>query len=385
MKGTVSGAAGGPGHRGARAKQRPGWYTRRGPVSPQALAGALLTVLGAGGWGTPGAAAQEPVSWGEELHFATFSIAAVDRVTGESGVAVTTRVACVGNGVPWVRAGVGAVATQANTRVEYGNELLELMAAGTAPAEALAARLASDEGAPSRQVGVVGLDGRSAQHTGEATQGWAGHRAGTDYVTQGNILVGPEVLEAVARTFEASAGSVRHLADRLVEALAAGQAAGGDARKGRLQSAAVVVADPRPGMSRRPDGVTVHINVCEHPEPVDELRRVHDAISQTLGYRTLEHPSGNDVWQLKVILHALGYFRPEQAELARDGEATLYTSEAAEAVDRFRGDHGLATPGRTPPGLVDSETVALLWQVLGEEGKADEVRRRLLETVQIRR
>lgn len=359
----------------------------RGALPAWALASALLAAAPA----LPGAAgawAQEPISWGPagaELHFATFSIAAVDRATGEAGVAVTTRVACVGNGVPWVRAGVGAVATQANTRVEYGQELLELLAGGTSPDAALAARIAEDPGSASRQVGVIGVDGRSAQHTGSSAQAWAGHRAGPDYVTQGNILVGPEVLDAVARTFEASAGSPRHLADRLVEALAAGQAAGGDSRKGRLQSAAVVVADPRPGMSRRPDGITVHINVCEHPEPVGELRRIHDAISQTLGYRTLEHPAGNDIWQLRVILHALGYFRPEQAELERGPDATLYTLEVVGAVDRFRGDRGLATPGLTPPGLVDGETVAHLWQALDEQGKTDEVRRRLLEVVQIRR
>ena len=86
--------------------------------------------------------AQEPAAWGEPLNFATFSIAAIDPRTGESGVAVTTRVPCVGNGVPWVRAGVGAVATQANTRTDYGNGLLDLMAAGLSPDSALKRMLA---------------------------------------------------------------------------------------------------------------------------------------------------------------------------------------------------------------------------------------------------
>ncbi|MBL8998896.1 MAG: DUF1028 domain-containing protein, partial [Gemmatimonadetes bacterium] len=243
-----------------------------------------------------GLLAQEPASWGSPLEFATFSIAAVDPRTGETGVAVTTRVACVGNGVPWVRAGVGAVATQANTRTEYGTLLLDGLAAGLTPAAALQAALAADSGAASRQVGVVARSGEGAQHTGTGTSPWAGHRAGTNYVTQGNLLTGPEVLDAVARTFESSAGAPRHLADRLIEALAAGHAAGGDARKGRAQSAAVVVADPRPGRSRRPDQVTVDINVCEHAEPVGELRRIYDAVSQTLGFRTLEQHTGNDVW-----------------------------------------------------------------------------------------
>ncbi|HXV85412.1 MAG TPA: DUF1028 domain-containing protein, partial [Gemmatimonadales bacterium] len=128
------------------------------------------------------APAQEPVSWGDPLIFSTFSIAAVDPETGEVGVAVTTRVACVGNGVPWVRAGVGAVATQANTRTAYGDELLDLLAQGVPPSEALARAVAADSGAPSRQVGVIGLQGGGAQHTGSRTNPWAGHRAGPHYV-----------------------------------------------------------------------------------------------------------------------------------------------------------------------------------------------------------
>lgn len=341
---------------------------------------------------TPAAAPTAPIpapvqALEEETLFHTFSIAAVDPETGESGVAVTTRVACVGNGVPWVRAGVGAVATQAWTRVEYGPELLELLAEGVAPADALARLLAVDERAERRQVGVVALDGRSAQHTGDGTSAWAGHRAGPNYATQGNLLVGPEVLAAVAASFEATEGTPRHLADRLIEALAAGQAAGGDARKGRMQSAAVVVADPRPGMSRRPDGITAHINVCEHVAPVAELRRIYDTISQTLGYRTLAQPTGGDVLQLKVMLHALGFFRPEADSIAsEDGDAFLFTPEAVAAVDRFRAEHRLSTPDLgSPPGLVDPATVALLWRELEEAGKADAVRRRLLDVVRVRR
>lgn len=331
-------------------------------------------------------AAQEPVEWGGNPRFHTFSIAAVDPTTGETGVAVTTRVPCVGNAVPWVRAGVGAVATQAYTRVEYGPELLDLLARGVAPETALRRLLAADTLAAQRQVGVIALNGRSAQHTGTETNPWAGHRAGRNYVTQGNLLVGPEVLAAVARSFESTAGSGRHLADRLIEALAAGQAAGGDARKGRSQSAAVVVADPRPGNSRRPDRVTADINVCEHPEPVAELRRIYDTISQTLGFRTLQQFSGADVWQLKVILHALGFFRPETIELVRDDDAFLYTPDAVDAVDAFRTAEGLSTPALgSPPGLVDEQTVSRLWAALERAGKADAVRARLRDVTAVRR
>ena len=331
-------------------------------------------------------AAQEPVTWGHPLEFSTFSIAAVDPETGEVGVAVTTRVACVGNGVPWVRAGVGAVATQANTRVAYGNELLDMLAAGTAAGDALARAVAADSGAASRQVGVIGLKGGSAQHTGAGTNPWAGHRAGSNYVTQGNLLVGPEVVDAVARAFEASAGSERHLGDRLIEALAAGHAAGGDARKGRVQSAAMVVADARPGRSRRPDGVTAFINVCEHPEPVGELRRIYHTISQTLGFRTLEQFEGADVWQLKVMLHALGHFRGGTDSLVRDREANRFTPEVVDAVNAFRAAEKLSTPAvGSPPGLVDPNTVTRLWAALDRAGKGGAVRRRLRDVTAVRR
>lgn len=338
------------------------------------------------------AAAQEPPSSpleqvATELVYHTFSIAAVDPETGESGVAVTTRNACVGNAVPWVRAGVGAVATQAWSRLEYGHELLDILEAGTSPEEALAQRLAADENRERRQVGVIGLDGRSAQFTGEGTSAWAGHRAGTHFVAQGNLLVGPEVIDAVAEAFTASEGSGRHLSDRLIEAMEAGQAAGGDARSGRVQSAAVVVADPREGRAARPDGVSTDLNVCEHPTPVAELRRQWGAVSGTLGHRELQHPVGTDVAQLKIMLHALGYFRPDEEELSREGDWNRYTVEAVEAVDRFRADHGLSTPqqGGSPPGWVDTQLVELLWSELAAAGRALEVREAVRDLTAIRR
>jgi uncharacterized Ntn-hydrolase superfamily protein len=335
--------------------------------------------------------AQEPVAWGvasrDPLEFHTFSIAAVDPRTGEVGVAVTTRVPCVGNGVPWVRAGVGAVATQANTRTEYGQQLLDALAKGEDPARALDRALAADSQAASRQVGVIAANGKSAQHSGRGNTAWAGHRAGTNYVTQGNLLVGPEVLEAVGRSFEASEGAPRHLADRLIDAIAAGHARGGDARKGRTQSAAVIVADPRPGRSRRADGVTANINVCENPEPVAELRRIYNTISQTLGFRTLEQFAGQDIWQLKVMLNALGYFRPNEKELVRSGpDALVYTPEAVAAVDAFRAAEQLSLPALgSPAGFVDADTVARMWTALEKAGKSDSVRRALLEATAVRR
>ena len=333
--------------------------------------------------------AQEPVQWGlgGELEFHTFSIVGVDPVTGEAGVAVTTRNACVGNGVPWVRVGVGAVATQASTRTQYGQELLDMIEAGMSPAEALERALAADEGAENRQIGVIALDGRSAQHTGDRPGPWAGHRSGINYATQGNVLVGPEVIDAVAATFEASEGSGRHLADRLIAAMEAGQAIGGDRRHGRMQSAAVIVTDPRDGMARRDDGQTVHINVCEHPTPVAEMRRVYDTVSGTLGYRTLQQQAGSDVWQVKLIMHALGYYRPEEETLERDDLWQVYGNEIAAAVDAFRGAQGLSNSetGGSPPGLVDREAVDAMWGALEAAGRAEELRTLIRELTWVRR
>ncbi len=329
---------------------------------------------------------QEPASWGADLEFSTFSIAAVDPVTGEVGVAVTTRVACVGNGVPWVRAGVGAVATQATTRTSYGVELLDMLSEGMTAEAALARATSADAAAARRQVGVIGLRGGSAQHTGESTNPWAGHRSGPNYVTQGNLLVGPEVLDAVGASFEATEGTARHLADRLIEALAAGQHSGGDARKGRVQSAAVVVADAREGRSRRADGITANINVCEHPTPVAELRRIYDTISETLGFRELSQPTGRDVWQLKVILHALGYFRPDSQSIEPGDDGSVFNEEIIDAVDMFRAAEGLSGPrSGSPAGLVDRQTVDKLWSALARVGKDGEIREELLRWTEVRR
>ena len=332
--------------------------------------------------------AQEPAKWGASLEFHTFSIVAVDPVTKETGVAVTTRNPCVGNAVPWVRAGVGAVATQGGTRVEYGPELLDLLAKGVSPKQALDRLLAADTDRDRRQVGVIDIIGRSAQWTGAGQKGadsrgdWTAEVSGPTFAVQGNSLVSPDVVKAVADSFRASEGSPRPLADRLIEALQAGQALGGDGRHGETQSAAVLVADPRPGMSRRPDGQTVNINVCEHPEPVRELRRIYDTASETLGFRTLEQPIGRDVLQLRIILHALGFYRPADKEIdARSAQATVYTQDVVDAVDKFRAAQGWQT---TVPGFVDARTIERLWQRLREAGRADDIRKRLIELQRVR-
>ena len=329
--------------------------------------------------------AQEPVAWGTgpDIIFHTFSIVAVDPKTGETGVIVTTRNPCVGNSVPWVRVGVGAVATQGGTRIEYGNDLLDLLAKGVPPQEAMDRVTAADEGRESRQVGVIDMKGNSAQWTGKNQYGaekkgdWVHMRKGATFAVQGNALVSTKVVDVIADTFAASEGSARTLADRLIEAEFAGQLLGGDGRHGETQSAAVLVADPRPGMSRRPDGVTVNINVCEHTEPVGELRRIYDTMTETLGFRRLEQFAGRDILQLKLMLHALGYYRPNEKEIAMTGPgANLYTEETVKALDAFRSAQEWGT---TVPGYVDARVIERLWSRLKEKGLADEIRRKLME------
>lgn len=332
---------------------------------------------------------QQPAAWDLEPEFHTFSIVAIDPVTGESGVAVTTRRPCVGNAVTWVRAGVGAVATQGRTRLEYGNDLLDLLEQGESPQDAMDKVVAADEGREHRQVGVVDIRGRTAQWTGkdqygaEAEGDWVGMHKGINYAVQGNSLVGPHIVDAVAQAFEQSAGTRRHLADRLIEAIQAGQALGGDHKHGETQSAAVLVADPRPGMSSRPDKNTVDINVCESPRPVAELRRIYDTISETLGYRELRQFKGNDIVQLKMILNALGYYQADRKELPQDDPMlNVYDEAAIDAVNRFRSDQNWGT---TVPGYVDAELIQRLWTRLEEKGRAEEMRERLMEVVRVKR
>lgn len=322
--------------------------------------------------------------------FSTFSICAIDPKTGESGVAVTTRVPFVGRAVPWVRAGVGAVATQSWTEVEYGRRGLDLLAQGMAPDKVIATLLEGDAARELRQLGVIDMQGRTASFTGKENGAWAGSRAGLHYVVQGNILVGPEVVDAVAVSFEETAGSGMPLAERLILALRAGHAKGGDKRWGLLQSAALRVADPNdPG--RGGDHISIAIDVGEHAQPAEELYRIYRTTQRRLGYRSFSRIAGPDVVELHRMLHALGHFRPEAKELPeapklgvessllRTDPAAFQAAVAAfretatafettwgtfgedsvAAVDAFRGAHDLARQGY-PPGLVDEELVAAL-------------------------
>lgn len=199
---------------------------------------------------------------------ATFSIVAYDSLTQELGVAVESKYFSVGLVVPWARAGVGAVATQANVNASYGPRALALLESGTSPDEVLRAFAANDSAWDSRQFALVDARGRVATWTGPKCNSWAGGEAGVHFACQGNILVGPEVVSKMAKAFRESRGA---LAGRLITALEAAQAAGGDKRG--QQSAAVIVVRPS---VRRPEYREryVDLRVEDHRTPIAELRRL---------------------------------------------------------------------------------------------------------------
>jgi len=201
---------------------------------------------------------------------ATFSIAARDPATGELGVAVASRFFAVGTVVPWARAGVGAVATQAYANTTFGPRGLDLLASGRTPQQALEALLADDAGRDRRQVGLIAADGAAVTFTGPGTTPWAGGRSGPDYAIQGNILAGERVVAEMERAFLASQGHGT-LGERLYAALAAGDKAGGDSR-GR-QSAALLVVRAGAGYGGYSDRA-IDVRVDDHPDPFGELKRL---------------------------------------------------------------------------------------------------------------
>ena len=201
-------------------------------------------------------------------HPSTFSIVACDPNTSEVGVAVPSKFLSVGAAVPWAIGGVGAIATQAWANTTYGPRGLALLQEGNSPEEVVKGLTDSDEQRDDRQLGIVDATGRSATFTGSRCMDWAGGIAGPDFAAQGNILAGKGVVDALASTFQQTGG---HLADRLVAALRAGQAAGGD-RRGK-QSAALYIAKPGGGYGGFNDRY-VDLRVDDHPDPIEELARI---------------------------------------------------------------------------------------------------------------
>ncbi len=213
----------------------------------------------------------QSAGWGEapgQDNIATFSIVAYDSMAGEWGVAVQSRFLAVGAVVPFAQAGLGAVASQAWGNTAFGPRALGMFARGLGADSVLTWLLASDSNRSYRQVGMVDFRGHSATFTGSDCQAWAGGLSGDGFCVQGNILAGPEVVQAMARAYQESGG---RLAQRLLAALQAGQEAGGD-RRG-MQSAALLVASAAGGYSGYDDR-TIDLRVDDHSQPIKELERL---------------------------------------------------------------------------------------------------------------
>ena len=211
----------------------------------------------------------DPMSDYADDYLATYSIIALDRATGQLGMGVQSKAFGAGNRAMTAKGGVAMIAHQASANPMYGPMSIELIERGYSPEEALDQLVRGDEGRDRRQNAIIDIDGRTAAWTGESTSAWAGHHCGDDYCAQGNILAGPEVVEAMVSSFEASSGP---LAERLMDALDAAQAAGGDARG--MQSGAILVVAPRVRGAFH-DRV-VDIRVDDHETPLAELRRILD-------------------------------------------------------------------------------------------------------------
>lgn len=199
------------------------------------------------------------------MKFATFSIVAHDAATESFGVAVASKFLAVGAYVPFAKAGVGAIATQALANLTFGPNGLAHLAASMSAQPTLASLLAADEKREHRQVGIIDALGNAATYTGNKCMSWAGGLIGKTYAAQGNILAGPHVVQAMAAAYENVQGD---LADRLYAALQAGDLSGGD-RRGK-QSAALLVVKPSGGYQGFNDRY-IDLRVDDHADPVGEL------------------------------------------------------------------------------------------------------------------
>jgi len=235
----------------------------------------------------------------------TFSVVARDPSNGDFGIVVQSKFPAVGSVVPWAKAEIGAIATQAWANVSYGPRGLDLLMAGKTASETLRILLKEDSGAQHRQVGIVDKNGHAVSHTGKECMNWAGHYVGKGFACQGNILASEDVITNMASAYEKAEGD---LIDKLFAAINAGQAAGGD-RRG-MQSAAILVVRKEGGYEGGNDRY-VDVRVDEHPSPIKELERIFKIYDMTLLSR--EDPSNliriEDDLSIKIqqALVSLGY------------------------------------------------------------------------------
>jgi uncharacterized Ntn-hydrolase superfamily protein len=314
-------------------------------------------------------------AWASDVN--TFSIVAHDPVNGDWGVAVASKYFSVGSVVPWAEAGVGAIATQASVNVGYGPRGLELLRQEMPAKDVLTKLLAEDQFPPTdgRQVAIIDRKGNIAVYTGPAADKWAGDRQGKAWTAQGNMLVGPQVLEAMGKAFEAKQGE---LAEKLFAALKAGDDAGGDSRG--KQSASMLVVRKKGGRNLNNDRY-VYLNVDDNPEPIKELRRLLDLnlgllYTQKVGPLILAHknreardtaaqgahymPTADAYFSLGVMDYRLG-----------DKPAALADMRTAIELDPSVRQRLQTTPNSVPPGaifmgLAIYQDKEFLKQVLGQ-------------------
>jgi uncharacterized Ntn-hydrolase superfamily protein len=299
---------------------------------------------------------------------ATFSIVARDPGTGEMGVAVQSKYFSVGHVVPWGEAGVGVVATQANVNAGYGLQGLDLLRQGLSAEEVKDRLLAEDTfpGVEGRQFAVVDANGGIAVHTGPTANFWAGHRVGEHYSAQGNILTGPEVVEAMGDAFEAAGGT---LAEKMQAAMVAGQEAGGDSR-GRQSSAMLVVGK---GMGRNINNdVVARLQVEDHPMPIQELGRVLNInLAITAMSRSRERNEAGDSAAALAAAEKAAEFWPDASDtwlnlgllnysLGNRDRALEVLGKAASMNELFRGQLESTLSWTRHPGL-DDEFLAELF------------------------
>jgi len=279
--------------------------------------------------------------------FGTFSIVAFERETSTWGVAVQSRFISVGAVVPFAEAGAGAIATQALANTAYGPNGLALLRQGVSASEVVRRLTEADPGRDERQLGVVDAKGGSASYTGSKCMEWAGHETGEGFACQGNILFGPGVVRAMARTYEATGGDIL---DRLLAALSAGQREGGD-RRG-MQSAALYVVRKSGGYQGGNDR-WVDIRVDDHPSPIEELKRIFQIYDMTMLARedptTLLAIEGDVARGLQHDLSVLGYYT---------GRLTgSWDAASRAAFTRFLGEHNFEnkerTDGKVWPSIVN--------------------------------
>lgn len=337
-----------------------------------------LAVVALAPAGAPAQSA-DPASELPRRPVATYSIVARDPATGELGVAVQSHWFSVGPLVPWAEAGVGAVATQSLVEVSYGPLGLELMRAGRSAPEALEGLIAADPHPEVRQVAIIDGEGRVAAHTGEDAILEAGHQTGESYSVQANLMEHATVWPAMARAFEAAEGD---LAERMLSALEAAQAEGGDIR-GR-QSAALLVVSGEPTGRPWQDRI-FDLRIEDHPEPLVELRRL---LGLARAYREMN--AGDEAMTVQDVDAAVGHYNraaemvPESAEMVYWAAVSLAgAGRVEEALPRFEQTFAadprwaVLTPRLPVSGLLpeDPELLRQILSVPGGEPGMEEWRR----------